>query len=231
MPDLLIKNVKAPSYATQENSKASRSNPNKACDVATCAVTTMIESLKTLRHPSATKISCKETVLTKEGFEAISMILHKNTNIGKLNISCHMNDGFSDLIIPVLNVASLIHLNISFCGCISPNESYALMRLMMGKNLTTLKTIGTEIPWFEYFVAALALSSVICLTYSLPKDCCITASYICHIHDFGGASVPLARDGAHARRAAEVTQRARRRRAPACAGAMRWRSSRARSMH
>ena len=190
MPDKLIQHVKPPSYVTQE-SKASRLKQNKIFEDRSAigdAMTTMIKSLN-LHHSSVTKISCKETSLTKEGFDALGALLQKNANIGKLNISCHMNDGSSDQIISVLNVASLIHLNISFCGCISMNEVSALIGLMKNNKLTTLKTIGTEILWFEYFVAALTLSSVVELTYSLPRDCCITASYICHIHEFKSLKV------------------------------------------
>lgn len=189
MPNLLVKHVKAPCYETKETCKAARLKRYFEERITMNVTTTMIKSLMSLHHPSVTKVSCKESSLTREGFDALAILLHKNANIGKLNISCHMNDGYSDSIISVLNVASLIHLNMGFCGCISINETCALIRLIMKKKLMTLKTIGTDIPWFEYFVAALPLSSLVDFTYTLPRDSCVTASYICHIHDFNSLKV------------------------------------------
>ena len=190
------KHVKEPFGMTSEKtsicrSKLCRSKSDKVFEHKNVvdAMTIMIKSLLNSHHASVTKISCKETSLTEDGFTALAVLLHKNANIARLNISCHMNDGSSDLILPVLHVASIVHLNISFCGSLSTNEGCALIRLMKKKKLTTLKTIGTEIPWFEYFLAALALSSVVDLTYTLPRYCCITASYIYHICNFNSLQV------------------------------------------
>ena len=144
----------------------------------------MVTSLASVSHSNVSKVTCKETSLTQKGFEILADLLKKNPKIQKLNVSCHMNEGFSDFFVPVFRVYSLVYLNIGFCGCLSINEGLSLIQLIKTNSLKSLKAIGTEIPWFEYFIATLALSSIEKLHYSLPRESCISASYIVHLHKF-----------------------------------------------